>query len=75
MSQQRHDLPASKEARIQLAIQAIERDATLSQGRAVSPGVTKRARSPEGWPISASLSVKVVEEKKDCIVLYSSEGG
>ena len=36
MSQQQHELPTQKEARIQLAIQAIERDATLSLRRAAT---------------------------------------
>jgi hypothetical protein len=36
MSQQRNDLPASKEARLQLALQAIKQDATLSQRRAAA---------------------------------------
>jgi hypothetical protein len=36
MSQQRNNLPASKEARLQLALQAKQRDATLSQRRAAA---------------------------------------
>jgi hypothetical protein len=36
MPQQEHQLPALKEARLQLALQAIERDANLSQRRAAA---------------------------------------
>jgi hypothetical protein len=36
MSQPSHQLPESKEARIQLALQAIEQDATLTQRRAAA---------------------------------------
>jgi hypothetical protein len=36
MSQQRYNLPASDEARLQLALKAIKRDATLSQRRAAA---------------------------------------
>jgi hypothetical protein len=36
MNQSPNELPASKEARLQLALQAIEKDATLSQRRAAA---------------------------------------
>jgi transcriptional regulator with XRE-family HTH domain len=74
MSQQHNDLPASKEARLQLALQAIQRDATLTQRRAaaiynVSQSTLSDRRAGKTFrPDCTPNSMKLLKTEEDVIV-------
>jgi hypothetical protein len=77
MSQQQNNLPAFKEARLQLALKAIERDATLSERRAaaiynVSRVTLKRRRA--GIPLRSDCtpnSTILLKTEEDIIVQHA----
>jgi hypothetical protein len=76
MSQQRNNLPASKEARLQLALQAIQCDATLSQKRAATIYNVSRktlGRKRTGTPLRSDCtpnSMILLKTEEDVIVQY-----
>jgi hypothetical protein len=76
MSQQQNDLPTLKEARLQLALQAIQRDATLTLRRAaaiynVSRSTLSRrsARTTSRRDCTPNL-MKLLKTEEDVIVEY-----
>jgi hypothetical protein len=76
-SQQRNNLPALKEARLQLALQAINRDATLSERRAAAiynvSRITLRRRRA-GIPLRSDCtpnSMNLLKTEEDIIVQHT----
>jgi hypothetical protein len=76
MSQQQNNLLASDEARLQLALQAIKRDATLSQRRAAAIYNVSRktlGRRRAGTPLRRDCtpnSIKLLKTEEDVIVQH-----
>ncbi|KAI1517386.1 transposase [Pyrenophora tritici-repentis] len=76
MSQQQNNLPALKEARLQLALKAIERDATLSQRRAAAIYNVSRVtlgRRRAGIPLRSDCtpnSMNLLKTEEDVIVQH-----
>jgi hypothetical protein len=76
MSQQQHNLPALKEAQLELALKAIERDATLSLRRAAAIYNVSRAtlsNRQRGIPLRrdcAPNSMKLLKTEEDVIVQH-----
>jgi hypothetical protein len=77
MSQQRNNLPALKEARLQLALQAINRDAALSERRAAAiynvSRITLRRRRA-GIPLRSDCtpnSMNLLKTEEDIIVQHT----